>query len=959
MIIMKASAGSGKTYNLSKTYLNLLLGSKEQHPHRHILAVTFTNKATAEMKARILRDLAKQGEEDPKAQKLLIDILHDYSAFSVSTIDKFFQRALKAFSREIGQFADYQIELDRKSLICECMDRILDSLTEDNKVLLNWIKDYLSGRLALGEKAAIDDGLYEMGEKLKNEEHRELAESLQLNDAQMFSRERLEILRRECTDYIKSFEHRIAVLSCGTKKAKPGKPLEFDNTVRLYKNHPEVENLVNAEFDAYNTAHTILKMLYSLGLAGEFYREFDIMLKEKNVMCLDESNTILRDIINGSDAPFVYEKLGVRYDHFLLDEFQDTSNIQWSNFLPLLRESESRGGKNLIVGDVKQSIYRFRDSDWNLLATKVGQEFPSAQTTVLGENWRSCDTIVQFNNRFFEFAASELGLKVLYADVVQKPQLRSKLENEGKEAQPGYVRVSFCSNQLQATLDSVNAALNAGARPCDVAVLVRGRAEGAEIAEYLISNKKSVLSDDSLELRSSLTVQRLVSLLSSFENPKDTVTSFLASSMNLTMPTTYHSLVDLCEAMLRSLREYDEASFAGETLFVQSFMDELQSWTEHYGNDLSAFLKYWDKTKKYIGSPQSADSVRVLTIHKSKGLEFPYVIFPYSNKVNCYHPDVHWCSMSSNAFLPESSKGIYPVSLSSSSSKSYFANAFNQEQRKQLVDNINIFYVALTRAVNSLHIIAEDIEGSYDEILEYQDFSQILYCHVKGEKEWHIGKPYDFRKDVVDDSDKLVVQPFEAAYHSIPLGTRLQASTDASDFFSEEGAVSISSSARMSGIALHDILSRVFASGDVKREVAASLRAGAIDAELAYKAEQILQERVEAHPEWFPAVSNAVAVLNEQSIIDAQGLEHRPDRVIIRGLSDKELCAEPPTTGASVLGGLDRAETQVLVIDFKFGSRRAIYLSQVANYCELYRQMGYPNVSGIVWYVADDRWEQV
>ena len=208
MKILKASAGSGKTYRLSHTYIDLLLSSREPYPYRHILAVTFTNKATAEMKARILRDLAKLAQTDPKAKAVLTDLLHDYGAFSVSTIDRFFQQALKAFSREIGQFADYQIELDKDALIAETMDRILDSLTEDSRELLAWIRASLSDTLEQGRRYRIDEGLLEVGKLLKNDEHRELAERYGIVDRDAFDKPRLERIRRECRAVIKDFTDR-------------------------------------------------------------------------------------------------------------------------------------------------------------------------------------------------------------------------------------------------------------------------------------------------------------------------------------------------------------------------------------------------------------------------------------------------------------------------------------------------------------------------------------------------------------------------------------------------------------------------------------------------------------------------------------------------------------------------------------------------------------------------------
>ena len=208
MKILKASAGSGKTYRLSKTYTDLLLSSREPQPYRHILAVTFTNKATAGMKARILRDLAALAESDPRAQALLTEMLHDYGAFSISTIDRFFQQTLKAFSREIGQFADYQVELDKDSLIAEAMDRILDSLTEDDRDLLAWLRDRLADTLAQGRRFQVDEGLQETGRLLKNDEFRELAEQLGIDGREAFGKERLKCIRKECRGIIDTFTAR-------------------------------------------------------------------------------------------------------------------------------------------------------------------------------------------------------------------------------------------------------------------------------------------------------------------------------------------------------------------------------------------------------------------------------------------------------------------------------------------------------------------------------------------------------------------------------------------------------------------------------------------------------------------------------------------------------------------------------------------------------------------------------
>lgn len=923
MRVMKASAGSGKTFNLAKTYIDLLLKARDRYAYRHILAVTFTNKATGEMKSRILKDLAELAKTDSRAESLLVDILHDYSAFSISTIDKFFQQTLKSFSREIGQFADYQIELDRDALIAESMDRILDLLTEEKTDLIKWLKSSMSDKLESGRRFSLDEGLYETGSMLKSEEHRELVEKLGINDVDEYSKERLEKVRKECRRLISDFEGKAAAaglsIKPGEKIRKPG--------VKAMKADPGLAELFDTPYREYNTARIIYKLIFSLGLAGEFYKEFSSLLKEKNLMCLDESNTILRDIIDGSDAPFVYEKLGVRYEHFLLDEFQDTSNIQWENFLPLLRESEShidprRDGDNLIVGDVKQSIYRFRDSDWKLLGSVVGKEFPDARVEVLENNWRSTAEVVRFNNGFFTMAAERLGLSDIYSDVRQ--HVRSD------DSQTGYVRVSFCEDQMQAVLDSIAEARAAGALWGDIAVLVRNRKHGSEVAASLISSDIPVISDDSLSLKSSIVVRRLVSLLSCLDNPEDRIGRYLADLMGMDFPDEYHSLPDLCECMLRSLKEYDPESFEGESLFINAFMDDILSWTEVNGNNLRYYLKHWEESDPYVGSPENAASVRILTIHKSKGLEFPYVIFPYADKVGLYRNGVHWCRLNAaGTGLSDIVSGIYPVELGPSSEDTLFAAEYREERLRQAVDNINLFYVALTRAGKGLHIIAKEPSKKCRESIrkgkaEYGNFSEILFEYCGSADDRVYGEMYDFsrmkRKTLTGESD------FPASYSSIPIDGRLRPSEEAYDFFGADGTVGAEASARRYGIVLHDILSRVRTIADLEKAVSGAVRDGRLPDSEEAGVLAMLSGRISSRAGWF----NGGVIHNELTVYDSYGREYRPDRVIIR-------------------------DTETVVVDFKFGVEEESHLKQISRYVSLYRKMGYPEVKGFLWYVQQDK----
>ena len=914
MKIIKASAGSGKTHTLSHTYIKWLLDAHDPRAYRHMLAVTFTNKATAEMKARILKDLAAEAQANEDAKLLLVNILHDYGAFGVSTIDRFFQQTLRAFCRELGQHSSYQVELDKEALIKEAMDRVLDGLTSDKKDLVAWLRSNAYEQLDRKGYFHLDNGLLDMGKRLKSEDFRLLLKSSGIDGKEAFSKERLAGLHRRCSKIVADFEKDAA--AAGYKKDNKKGYVARPTTQKAIAS-PDVDKFFGKAYDVYTTARLIDKAIYGLGLAREFNAEFDALLTEKNVLPLDESNTLLRDIIDGSDAPFVYEKTGTRYAHYLLDEFQDTSRLQWDNFLPLLLDADA-AGENLIVGDVKQSIYRFRNSDWRLLGYEVGQAFPKAEVKPLEQNWRSAAQIVDFNGAFFKYAASELGCTELYDHVHQ--------EVATKDDQGGYVHVRFTKekDQESAVLEAVASVLAAGALPDDIAILVRWKAEGAKVAKALIDNGYSVISDDSLDLKGSVTVKRLISLLKYYDNPSDSAGSYLAGSLDITFPDSYHSLTDFCESLLRDLRDFDPQSFEAETLFTGSFMDMLREWTETNGNNLKAFLDEWDQKRDlFIGSPENTGSIRVLTIHKSKGLEFPCVIFPYADEVKIYKDEMRWCRLDcSGTPLEGVGDGIYPVNLSSIAGFSLFAEDYRQEYRMQTVDNLNVFYVALTRAVKSLYIIAHSVaDGKLKNLragkaVQWSFLSELLYKWLAAypypqEADFSRGVPYDFSR--MARKEEEMGKAFPSGYPSIPLGGRLRASADASDFFGPDGTTGPEASVRLRGIELHAILSCADTPAD-------------LPADMDEEGRKLLTQRMSAHPEWFPGAG----ARNEQTIFAPDGSRYRPDRIV------------------SLPGG------GTAIIDYKFGAARDAYIWQVRRYVNLCRQIGYKGVRGYVWYIPED-----
>ena len=1033
LTIMKASAGSGKTYSLTRTYIGLLLRNKDRYAYRHILAVTFTNKATDEMKSRILKELhimatdtassdyfddfvpslfPSAAELQEKAKAVLQDILHDYSAFAVSTIDKFFQQTLKAFSREIGQFASYQVELDKDSLVAESVDRILDSLTEDNGSLLSWLTVNVLEQIEQGGRYSMDANLLNMALRLKSSQRQEIVEREGIDEDKAYAKQNLLDIRNACrkimVDFRKDMKAKAACVlnimtgadvstaetnrgflrvleDCMDLKdsdpivapkdsffekaknsdlwfAKTKKPKYFDK-VYPFMEAPLEDfcELWGKDFSVYNTARILDEQIYGLGVAGELRKSFAELMREKNVLCIDDSNTILRDIIDGSDAPFVYEKLGVRFDHFLLDEFQDTAEVQWTNFRPLLQESDSKGGENLIVGDVKQSIYRWRGSDWNLLDSKIPAEFPEYEEDVLDTNYRSLPNVVTFNNKFFTYSAEILDKMAGYGEDGPMQRIYSDVEQEVAKEGSGSVDITYCPKdmELEEVLKSVREAMEAGARLSDIAVLVRSNGSGSDVASYLIDNGIPVITDDSLKVKSSITVRRIVSLMSYVDNPDNTVSGFLADSLDIPVPQNCGSLVDMAESLIRSLKQNKEDGFReGEAVYVQSFMDCLQEYVASNGNSLRGFLKHWEGQDPSIASPSSGDSVKVMTIHKSKGLDFPYVIIPFAENITLYKAGASWCVPElAGTQLEGVAEGVYDVTLSQSSESTLFAEDFRKERFLQQVDNINILYVAMTRAAQGMHIIAKTPSAKFltamgkGPVTEFSDFSQILYHYaakngLEVEKEedvvrFSFGEMPDF--EALRKADKSDAMTFPIAggceYPSIPLNPqegleetdvrergRLKFSADALDFFSEDGLAGVSASNRIKGVVLHDVLSAVVSPDDLEQAVANAVMSGVLTGEEAGQALELLQGRISEVKDrgWFPG--ERANVLNEVSLIDTDGQVYRPDRVV-------------------------KTSDGIIIIDYKFGEHYRKYEHQMSRYADLWRRMGYKDVTAFLWYV--------
>ncbi len=1000
--ICKASAGSGKTHKLTGEYLRMLFSGGTDR-YKSILAVTFTNKATGEMKQRVLEELHRiaSGEKSPfiadlarsgrfadmasagstpeaveeavrrHASALLSAILNDYSLFNISTIDRFFQQVLRAFAIETGHFSSYNVEINDDSILAIAVDELMGSI-DDNEELLQWLIDLSVEAVENGRDWNSVPQLLRLGSELFKEPFKlavrgsgvELAGRTSIAECGKTMRKVVRDFREECRSMAdeaaaimsrydlvpsdfkggsRSFMNYFDKLRSGRYEAPPATFVSMaeEEPARWYASsaktrasdiasayHAGLAELVRRASDPdrltkYFTALEILRNLSVAGILSDIEAQVRDHCRRNNLVLLSDTPRFLSDIIDGSDTPFIYERVGSRLDNYLLDEFQDTSRMQWDNFEPLLRDSVDAGSPCLIVGDVKQSIYRWRGSDWRLLDTEIASRFDprKVHTDTLAYNWRSSAEVVSFNNSFFGSVGALTGDELIgriYSDAVQRIP-------EGSSRPAGHIRVTFTEGSsadmweesyLQRILDAVRTLMEHGYRPGDIAFLVRTRAEGAAISDLLIANGYNIMTEDSLRLSSSAAVRRTVDCLKE-----------MAAGMSGTAPdgedgpAAGKSLYNICETLLRSRPEGQED---GGSAFVNAFLDCVLEYIGAEGSDLTGFLRWWETegADRSVSAPEGRDALRVITIHKSKGLEFkavivPFLQIPFAPKGNT--AKYIWCGSSVQPFdmLP-----VYPLECRSSLEQTVFAGDYQREKRYSAVDAVNVAYVAFTRAVQELIVFAL-VRPSKNGPAP-TSVSHILYSHLQGQLEdgiYELGEwtSPQYRKG----GERGAAGEEMARVPSVPIGDRLRLSFRGEEFFKRD-------SRRTRGIVLHEILSRVETASDLEEAVRGAVVSGILPAK---EGPQVLEQlsgmlRSVSGRHWF---DGTYLLMNEATVIAPGGDSYRPDRMMFSPDGQK-----------------------AVVVDYKFGSRRdGQYRAQVRGYMDLLRQMGYREVEGWLWYGED------
>jgi ATP-dependent exoDNAse (exonuclease V) beta subunit len=1017
--IYNASAGSGKTYALSKAYLKIVLSSPRSF--KRILAITFTNKAVNEMKKRILASLFTFSKTTSikVASPLFIDVmeeldmtqeslkklskttlrelLHNYAFFDISTIDKFTHRLIRTFAKDLKISQNFEVILDTDLLLDEAVSRVIAKAGEElelTKVLMDFalekIDDDRSWDIAF-DLTKIGKLLFNENNvtHIKNLENKSIADfsALKKNISKAISKCQKEIITHanlslqliesnhlEFSDFSSSYFPKFL-----TKIAEGNLNQDFKSawkqnfeTKPLYNKtckEPTKSTLdvLHAEFSIifreiehklmhFNFLQNAYRNLVPLTLLNAIQKEIKSIQKEKDQLSISEFNTIISNEIKNQPAPFIYERLGEKYRHYFIDEFQDTSKMQWNNLIPLIGnalESEDEQGQTgslFLVGDAKQAIYRWRGGEAEQfleLATLQTNPFSvQGETRMLPRNYRSHDEIVHFNNTFFQSISSFL----------EHPKYRLFFEDgsqqETNQKEGGYVQLSFLEDADEAayglkTMLHIRESLSQGFDYMDICILVRKKKHGVLLANHLMKEAVPVVSSESLLLSSSPKVKFLISLARHTMQPNEAelnydVLHFLSSEQKDTHTFIEANLKELEKLLLNSygfngklFREsaiYDGMEHAikvfdlipNSDAHLTAFMDTVFEVQQKDGADIQSFLTYWDKKGKKlsISTPETTNAVQIMTIHKSKGLEFPVVIFPYANTYifEEIEPKL-WTTVT-----PASFSGFKELLLSKKQEVREYgeqeALLFDEEQQKLHLDAFNLLYVALTRAETSLYVISEkDLNKDGSHRPNY--FSGLFIHFLQSKGLWDKNKE-DYTFGALPK--RLTVEHTKQNHLEIPY---LYTHKNRSSFkiLTKAGMLwdTTQEEAIKKGNTIHYILSQIHSYKNLEAAMKLALQKGFIMSdELASIKDKVLQ--VVTHPKLIPLFGEKNTVFNEKEILLPNRQKLRPDRVVL-------------------------INNKASIIDYKTGRGNPAYKEQILSYANALESMGYIIDKKIIVYI--------
>ncbi len=1024
--IFRSSAGSGKTYTLSLSFIALALrGDKYGYDdyYRKILAITFTNKAAAEMKERVLEYLdclANHKDKDGVLNWLLIEtnlekseifkrsavvhkhILHHYADLGISTIDKFTYKIVRTFARDLGLTHNFDLEMDNSKIIQPVVNLLLSKISDNGEDLSNVLLNFALQKAEDGKSTNIERDLSVFSQQLFKDEVNKITDGklLTVKDYMLVKKD-LNILKKSLTKKIIDLANTVCIFFDTNGLTKDhflrgifykyftdnfGKKndLKWEPSVALKINikhdvwyaeskKTEIKDLVDllkpqlkkfytdsiVLLTEYNSVKAVLKNIYSIAVINELVSEVRNFKKENNIEQISEFNKKIHSVVTSQPSSFIYERLGERYNHYLIDEFQDTSLLQWQNILPLITDTLDYG-KSLIVGDGKQSIYRWRGGeveqffklpniyngnellykkDWE---SKLNRHFTEYN---LKHNYRSRKNIINFNNQFFKNTKNVLSKKLI--GIFDKQEQDSSFAKDG-----GYVHIELFGDKQHNFKDLILEKMIAEIKKLiiendynfkDITILCNSGRSVEMVAESLSASKIPVISNEGLLLNKSLKVNVIIAILQYLQNPKSTIAKTVIVDylfktclksenihiLNISLKTEegfinilrkasifiYHSrllqepLYEMVEQIIRVFKFKDD-------VYLDFFLDVVLAYSDKNGSSLSDFLIWWEdrKKKEAIVIPEGIDAVKVMTIHKSKGLSFNVVIIPFNWEDRKKTQDI-WVDTSHlfNKNLPSAL-----ISGNKYLEQSYFCLEYLNEKEMSLLDGLNKLYVAMTRPKERLYIFSKSFPDKIPRDFKKKgDLNSFLYAYNDN---FPIFKGSANMRNV---SDNISNNIFSVTRRRKLDWREVVSLKNTSEEIWNITNVNVR---REWGRLLHLALADIHYSWQQDSVIDKLYKAGKCVQEDYIKLKLSISDLL-SHDKIIPYFTDEWEVKTEKEILMENGRTYIPDRLLF-----------------------SKKTNEVIVIDYKTGEVLNRHKTQITDYADSLRRMGKTNITRILIY---------
>ena len=1021
--IYDASAGSGKTFTLAGEYLRLLLKSDARQAYRKILAITFTNKAVGELKARILSSLvefSRTGDSHPpsamfravmealgtdsatlagRSRRVLQELLHNYAFFDISTIDKFNHRILRTFAQDLHLPANFEVVLDTDALLMRAVDTLV-ARAGSEPALTEVLIEFALEKAEEDRHWDVSSDLFDMGRLLFDENHfahlehysgKEFGDFIRLRDVLASKRkqsekvllglanEALSLIRAsglEATDFTRAafpkflekiaggeFEQDFDALwkqNFGQEPPYP-KKTAADKQKAMDELLPRFTSFfgqIQQETNHWNFLANAYRNIAPFTVLGLLQQELNTLRDEEGLLPISFFNAIIARELADQPAPYIYERLGERYRHYFIDEFQDTSRLQWNNLVPLISnallgvDEQGEQGSLVLVGDAKQAIYRWRGGKAEQFLSLIdGSDNPfslEARLESLPKNYRSHRQVVEFNNDFFGHVSRYLS-RTSYSQLFLKGS-----EQVYDQEQPGLVSLDFIPGDSEdqgeayalKTLEIIRSLKDQGVSYGDICILTRRRQEGVFLSGHLMRAGIPVISSETLLLQNHPGIQFLIHLLNYLQAPEDRNHAFgillhLSAGLQDRHDWIVRHLAHL-DGLLResfgfdpvmarlkpvyqvleeAIREFDLGGKADAYLI--SLMDLALEVGRSRQSSVQAFLEYWDTRKEELSivAPEGFDAVALMTIHKSKGLEFPVVVYPFANS------PIYW-EKNPRLWLPvdpDSFAGFQSLLVTKKKALADYEEPapeyYRQEREKLELDAFNLLYVVHTRAIRALYVISKD-RGNSGQQGNPQRYGDLYTLYLREKGLWEEGcRTYSFGKLVADQGPtELEPKDHVSFRYTARDRTSLRVVTRSGRLWDSEREKALEY-----GNILHYALSLIESAPDIDPSLDRLLSEGLISRGERKDLREILSRLVE-HPALASCFQPGLQVFNEREILTENGLILRPDRLVLN-------------------------KGRVSVIDYKTGAPGPGHREQVLAYCGAIESTGRAIDSAMIIYM--------